>query len=961
MLEAAFKDTLFVVSEEMEVTLEDIKAALELAIETEDSKHLNVVQGLLRSAKGALEIIDFRASALLAGEMEQVVTLLVERKIKNKSQCLDAISSGIVMLPAFFKRTLESDRRENSIALLPVLQELRAARQAKPLSEDTLFLLEVKGEALADKTVQMPALKQNKDLRLLIGKYRPVFQSSLLGWIKGKDSRKHLARLAVISEKFEQAAQQERSFKLWWITGGLIEALIDNGLKSSPDLRRLLGQVDRSGKMILDEGEIYFQENTDRSLINQLLYFIGRSSSSGQRISEIRKAFSLNESLPVDERMTEAKAAMTVPDTHVMQSLSLAIREDLDKVKDALDIFNRTGSKENLQIEERFASLRKIADTLQMLGLTDLKQRVEEQHKEIASLLERNEPLTDNHLIPVAASLLQVESRLEEELENLAGMKRKEKPKYLLDALRATFRETKVNLARVKEVISQFMRDPTDIKPISRATLLLKEARAATMMAEKERLAVVLERLQDYITQHLIRSGRLPYSEHLDLLAGAIESVDFYLETLNKGRREPWYMLDNADTCLEQLLRDAPTPLLSAEDGDGSDTVSFAEEEQSQNGGTVLMSALTPEAIARMTQPVITKSAHPDAYPVMDPSMEADPEVIELFIEEAKEVHLEISSQLPVWVADNSESEALISVRRGFHTLKGSGRMVGAKRLGELAWQAENLVNRFLNGTVVHDEDGLYLLQRTVGAIPDLIEQLESGMETPEDAHQLMLALESYVEQKLHPEVEQSAEQPHLEANLDPDQKISDTQQIEVPDDLDSESDGDAPHTQIIDMRNMMKPEQPENMHTQIMDMRKVMQAGGIAGLMDSEKTESSATTPSQTSGIYHLDSPLYEIYKDESAKHLRVLREFSTDYIGKPITTSMHRAVHTLHGSANMADLVPIKNLAAELEHFIQRHYEEGLDFEQDAADEVKAVADQLETMIATINQNQVPELSVR
>ena len=39
------------------------------------------------------------------------------------------------------------------------------------------------------------------------------------------------------------------------------------------------------------------------------------------------------------------------------------------------------------------------------------------------------------------------------------------------------------------------------------------------------------------------------------------------------------------------------------------------------------------------------------------------------------------------------DMETLITVRRSFHTLKGSGRMVGAERIGEYCWTVENLLN----------------------------------------------------------------------------------------------------------------------------------------------------------------------------------------------------------------------------------------------------------------------------
>src|SRR5258708_4331300 len=41
-------------------------------------------------------------------------------------------------------------------------------------------------------------------------------------------------------------------------------------------------------------------------------------------------------------------------------------------------------------------------------------------------------------------------------------------------------------------------------------------------------------------------------------------------------------------------------------------------------------------------------------------------------------------------------AEALTTIRRGFHTLKGSGRMVGLTELGDAAWEVEQVMNRWL-------------------------------------------------------------------------------------------------------------------------------------------------------------------------------------------------------------------------------------------------------------------------
>src|SRR5690606_32967618 len=71
-----------------------------------------------------------------------------------------------------------------------------------------------------------------------------------------------------------------------------------------------------------------------------------------------------------------------------------------------------------------------------------------------------------------------------------------------------------------------------------------------------------------------------------------------------------------------------------------------------------------------------------------------DDESLEICVEEAAEVLETIQQFLPQCLANQDDREALTEVRRAFHTLKGSGRLVGAARVGETAWAIENLLNQ---------------------------------------------------------------------------------------------------------------------------------------------------------------------------------------------------------------------------------------------------------------------------
>ena len=73
-----------------------------------------------------------------------------------------------------------------------------------------------------------------------------------------------------------------------------------------------------------------------------------------------------------------------------------------------------------------------------------------------------------------------------------------------------------------------------------------------------------------------------------------------------------------------------------------------------------------------------------------------DAELLAIFIEEAHEVLGGIANDLEA-LRDGAGTQAnLVTIRRGFHTLKGSGRMVGLGELGDTAWAVEQALNRWL-------------------------------------------------------------------------------------------------------------------------------------------------------------------------------------------------------------------------------------------------------------------------
>ena len=185
------------------------------------------------------------------------------------------------------------------------------------------------------------------------------------------------------AEKLEQVATTQPVFQLWWVTGAILEAVRANGLEGSATLKRLLGQADRQIKALYELGEARYCEDPPIDLLNNLLYYVARASTSGGRISAVRASFKLAELLPVDDSIEQERESLSAPSVKLMRTVAAAIKEDLSKVKDVLDIFVRRGGGQTDELAPQLELLKKISDTLGVLGLGELRQRVQD---EIAAL-----------------------------------------------------------------------------------------------------------------------------------------------------------------------------------------------------------------------------------------------------------------------------------------------------------------------------------------------------------------------------------------------------------------------------------------------------------------------------------------------------------------------------------------------------------------------------------------------
>src|SRR5690606_16879023 len=99
---------------------------------------------------------------------------------------------------------------------------------------------------------------------------------------------------------------------------------------------------------------------------------------------------------------------------------------------------------------------------------------------------------------------------------------------------------------------------------------------------------------------------------------------------------------------------------------------------------------------------------------------EIDDEIREVFLEEFAEEIDNLDQLVPPWRAEPDNLERLRPIRRVFHTLKGSGRLVGARLLGEFSWKIENMLNRVLDGSRPATPAVIALVEQAQLALPQL-------------------------------------------------------------------------------------------------------------------------------------------------------------------------------------------------------------------------------------------------
>jgi chemosensory pili system protein ChpA (sensor histidine kinase/response regulator) len=759
------------VKSELDATLDQARLALEAYVESSaNAGRMRDCVADLHLVHGTLRMVELYGAALVVEEMERVAEGVVDGAIAANDDVLSALMRGIVQLPDYLER-LQSGHKDIPIILLPLLNDLRAARGEKLLTESVLFTPDLAAPLPAVATAATPAV----ELRAEALRLRNMFQRALLHWIRDNQASAPLERMSVALDRLYTICVLDDARRLWWVANGVLDGVRSAAIAANVAIKLLFGKVDREIKRLVDQGESGFAAAPPRDLTKNLLYYLAHADVETARAGNIRELYQLDSLLPSAQELEHAHGSISGHNRALLDTVAVAIKEDLLHVKEALDIFLRAGGEAE-SLAAQTDVLDRVADTLGMLGLGVPRRVITEQREIISQIALGTSRADEATLLDVAGSLLYVEASLDDHIVRLGvdplaadthPRDEFELPKAeigrILDALT---REAAANIAQVKADIIAFVEAPWDHSRVEQIPRLLEEVSGAVGMLGLREAAQLIVGIQRFVEIELLQHRRVPDHEQLDLLADALTSIEYYLEATREQRGGRERILEVTTTSLTSLnywpVPDAaPRDAAAAHDDEivldepvlsGADAAYFVDGAAANETDVMQPVGETPVSETQVNETaafVATDSAvtaaptlggvdefqqevpDPDAVNHgiefgfdVDPMQALDSEIRDIFLEEVQEEIVGLRELMPLWLVRRDDFERLKQIRRSFHTLKGSGRLVGAKALGDFAWKVENTLNRVLDKTIAPSDPVQILVGHAVEALPDLLAAL---------------------------------------------------------------------------------------------------------------------------------------------------------------------------------------------------------------------------------------------
>ncbi|GJJ01196.1 hypothetical protein RugamoR64_17340 [Duganella rhizosphaerae] len=630
----------------------------------------------LHQAHGALMMVDVDGVGLMTQVAEDALDRFKAGALKCSTDHAQTLAELYQALVEYLQELLEGGPSQ-PVKLFPYYRAVQEMLGAERIHPADLFYPDLSRSADLSAAGEVPAADYTA--------YRQRFEKSLLPYLKSADAGQQQEHAAALLEavKLVASAQQDAKARTFWLAMQAFAELVANGeLAGGLYVKQLFGMINLQIRR-LSQGTAA-QPDT---MLRDALFFIAAAgpASASETVQRLRRVFALDGLVPADyerrrygqidlEALERAKAGMAKAKANWDRLAGAEIDPALDAAF-AGALGEVAGACDQLEMPALSVLLRQLAEVAHTAISAG---RSEELALEMATALlfaehglEQIRHLPDDfaaHADTIGARLLALVSgdTPPEPAQWQRGLAQQMQQD---DTVVALAMEMKTGLRQVEKVLDEYYIDPSRRPSLVELDKVLHQLQGALAMLDQEGATQAARHVKAAVHALAIGEGDPSLEpKALDDIAQNVGALGFFVDMLAQ----------NAAGARERFAFDAEHGTFRS--------VPFKKMAGSESIPVLDQQVPAPAPVAMPVQAPAPASS--------DAAVEA--ELLDIFISEAQDVLKFVDATLAKPRAESGSEENLTMLRRSFHTLKGSGRMVGLNQFADAAHGIERVMNVWL-------------------------------------------------------------------------------------------------------------------------------------------------------------------------------------------------------------------------------------------------------------------------
>ena len=720
----------------------DAEAARGADLAAVDAGQLRIARQQLHQAVGALEMVGLAEPALLLRAMEAAVQRFLQQPEHCNQDAAAKIERASFALTEYLDGVL-ANKPVSAISLFPQYRDVRELVRADRIHPADLWTYDWRWVDVAMPSPSLPLGYSAETRKTLDQSVLPLMRGAAPQ--AAQDMCKLCLGLA--------AAQTESQPRIFWnIAAAVFEALALDLLVTDVYVKRVASRV-LMQYTALSKGISAISER----LALDLLFFCAQSrSESSQRaphLASVRAAYGLTAMGPTDYETVQfgrfdpallAQARKRITSAKEMWSSFSA--GDLNKAKVVADQFSLVSDsllKLHPPSEPLAAALMRAVETALGAGVAPRIELAMEVATSVLYLEAAFEDLDPNDP-QMTVRMANLADRLEE--VRVGGM-----PQPLQSWMEDLYRrvsdkqtmgsvvgELRTSLGELESSLDLYFRDPKNKAVLAAVPRQLAQMRGVLSVLGLDQASHAVLRMRDTIESLLVPAGQnqhVPEQSLFEQLGNNLGALSFLIDMLNyqptlakqlfvydevKGELRPLMgrvqkassasvatvaAVDPLSQEINALVLDAGAVGTSVEltqrlEQLATDAALAGQPAMARSAQEASAASLTNDsqqvtsALSSLASTYATPEA-PLAQATDGVEIEED-DLQDIFLEEAREVLATGREAIAELTVDPASVAQLTVLRRAFHTLKGSARMVGLGEFGEAGWSMEQLLNSWL-------------------------------------------------------------------------------------------------------------------------------------------------------------------------------------------------------------------------------------------------------------------------